>query len=1007
MTYELATGGTITVDTPTLVEHRFTSGGTFALINAGTLNFDYAVVAGGGGATRGGGGAGGVRTGTSSTSSSNTVTVGSGGSGKTSTSNNQGNSGGASSISSVASCTGGGGGGGDAIGLSATYCPGNPGGSGGGGGTNGTATSWAGGTGTSGEGNNGGTNGAFGASSPYPSGGGGGGGGNGGTGGNGGSGVVYFRYNPSTGWSPAVPGPPTGATAVGGNAQATVSFTAPAYTGTTPITGYTVTSSPGGFTNSGASSPIVVSGLTNGTPYTFSVVATNSGGNSAPSSPSNSVVPSTVPNPPTAVTAIAGSGEASISFTPPINDGGDPIIDYTVTSSPGGFSNSGAGAPIIVSGLTGGVSYTFTVVATNSNGDSAPSAPSNSVIPSGAVFSSYPVLITAQLLDYDGTVLAPGTQLDNGFDINWYDEFDGPGRGGCSLSLSEAGSADLLPGRYINCLANGVVRFTFKIEGNPNYKVIARGEEHDQIIEVQGRGWGCVLDETVILPDFALNFSLQTNWRLFSFASPSFPNSASWDPAVEQAEYLDGVTTAACYGHFQTAPDGLNYPAPIGWPWSTNPANLVMGVPTSNYVDTYWIRTDNQPDYASTGYWLFINQFTLDDFTPVTFTVTGDNFFTFFLEGVPVLGEAIDIANHWMWQGWKEQQIWLPAGEYTVAAAVYNIAFSEMGATPPYPYQPPCPSEGWAGGNRDSNAGGLLVSIFSGGDNGTVPVPILMSNDTWISWYDPTTWPGWTPGQIINQLIGEALTAGYMTVYDSVTFSDVADSHGDVWRPYDVTVSRPDLPTLSVEVGTSIMAALGLMVDQGYIHWHMQPETFILDVYRGRNDTPSPTVTLAGGVNLAALEKNATAPYANYLLVQWAGGYIEVKDLVAIAAYGTMVGDVFSSDAPSAEEAEIQGNAELARRAQEQFPAIVVVIEPTSLDDCPYEGFGVGEYVTAVLPEGDQAVRCWSIACQQDDMGYAVWSAELNAKLDVPERRRTELLQTIGGKNQIVRGAVT
>jgi hypothetical protein len=79
--------------------------------------------------------------------------------------------------------------------------------------------------------------------------------------------------------------------ATAGDGQASVSFGAPAYTGGTAITSYTVTSSPGGITASGASSPILVSGLTNDTSYTFTVVATNIAGNSAASSASAAVTP--------------------------------------------------------------------------------------------------------------------------------------------------------------------------------------------------------------------------------------------------------------------------------------------------------------------------------------------------------------------------------------------------------------------------------------------------------------------------------------------------------------------------------------------------------------------------------------------------------------------------------------------------------------------------------------------------------------------------------------------
>lgn len=621
---------------------------------------------------------------------------------------------------------------------------------------------------------------------------------------------------------------------------------------------------------------------------------------------------------------------------------------------------------------------------------------------------TYPRAVTAQLLDYDGTVMS-GSPLANAFDISFYDEMNGPGRGQVSLSLTEPGAADLLPGRYVNCLVGGTVRFTFKIEGNPEYLVIERGEEHDQIVTVSGRGWACVLDEAIIYPEYGRNFVISDTWRRFTFASPLFPNAGTWGPAIEQHEYLDGVTTAECYGHWQAAPDGLPYPAPIGFPWTTNPFNLLLGVPTANYVDTYWLRPDNMPDYADPGYMFFRNEFTLtDDLTAVLFTVTADNFFTFFLEGVPILGEQIDNADHWMWQGWKEQQIFLPAGTYTVAAAVYNISFADLGAGSPV-YQPPCPAEGWAGGTRNGNPGGLLAAIFQPGDPVTAPTYILTTDDSWTGFYDPQHWPGWTPGQIVSQLNSEAIARGALTIFSSESFTDNDDTNGDPWRPIMTDYDRPDIPTVAFEVGSSIMAALGRLHDLGWINWHVQPGTFVLDMWRGRLPaSPTSTATLAAGVNLRALERNQTAPYANALMVQWEGGYTVVEDAAAIAAYGTRVEDIYNSDAGSAEEAMLQGETELLRRAQSAFPAIVAVVEPTSSADCPYEGFTLGDYVT--VPDesgtGTEDVRVLSIQCSQDDLGYAIWTLELNAKLDVPERRQTQLLQQIGGKNQIVRGSV-
>ena len=298
--------------------------------------------------------------------------------------------------------------------------------------------------------------------------------------------------------NPAVPGAPTIGTAVAGDTQASVTFTAPVNTGGTSITGYTVTTNPAHVPPvNGAASPIVITGLTNGQGYTFTITAENVAGSGPASVASNSVTPKTiqtitfnqpgaqnfgttptliattdaigliptftsstpgvctitsgslltfvaagsctinadqagnagylaatqvsrtftvnpvVPGVPTIGTATAGIAQATIAFTAPAFSGGSMITGYSVTANPGGATATGAGSPITLSGLTNGVSYTFTVSATNIVGTGASSSASNAVVPNGApTISGTPALSVNQDTPYSFIPTATDTAGD-------------------------------------------------------------------------------------------------------------------------------------------------------------------------------------------------------------------------------------------------------------------------------------------------------------------------------------------------------------------------------------------------------------------------------------------------------------------------------------------------------------------------------------------------------------------------------------------------------------------
>ncbi|MBF9222594.1 fibronectin type III domain-containing protein [Hymenobacter ruricola] len=184
---------------------------------------------------------------------------------------------------------------------------------------------------------------------------------------------LTFTYTPST--TAQLPAIRPSATAVAiGTGTATIGFVAPA-TATTAPTSYTATVTPAvaGSPFTVTASPFTLTGLAPLTPYAVSIVANYAAGPSLPTE--TRFVSAAACAAPTAL-AVTGitTTTANLTFTAPASG----VANYTVTTTPATTSYTVASAttaaPVVLTGLTAGTTYTVTVVSNCSAGGVAPAA---------------------------------------------------------------------------------------------------------------------------------------------------------------------------------------------------------------------------------------------------------------------------------------------------------------------------------------------------------------------------------------------------------------------------------------------------------------------------------------------------------------------------------------------------------------------------------------------------------------------------------------------------------
>lgn len=177
-----------------------------------------------------------------------------------------------------------------------------------------------------------------------------------------------------------VPGAPTGVAATAGSTANSVIVTVGATdSGGSPVTGYTVTSTPAGITATGSGSPLTVTCPSTCSGYTFSVFASNAIGSGAPSARTDVIttynVLETFYEPDTQPNNSIFSGSFTFNATTGTVSNLHGLLSESMTGGPVGYPNDTmswlplnnqlSAAPVTVGGIEGLLVTTFLLPTTN------------------------------------------------------------------------------------------------------------------------------------------------------------------------------------------------------------------------------------------------------------------------------------------------------------------------------------------------------------------------------------------------------------------------------------------------------------------------------------------------------------------------------------------------------------------------------------------------------------------------------------------------------------------
>jgi hypothetical protein len=258
----------------------------------------------------------------------------------------------------------------------------------------------------------------------------------------------------------------------GSGVAITVTWSAPASNGGSPIIQYDIYYSGNGGSSwsiktvPGDTLSTIVDGLIQGQPTIFKIVAINAAGAGTFSSNSNPITPATIPATPTIQSTTIGDSQLTLAWAAPVSDGGTSIIDYIVQYSTD-FSNwttfndgTSTSTSATITGLTNGTTYFLRVAAVNAVGAGQYSSLSSLAYGTPGTVPGSPTAIQATAGDSSASLTWIAPTSNGGYAITEYRIQYSINGGSSWVFLQDTSSSNT--SITINSLNNGT-SYTFRI----------------------------------------------------------------------------------------------------------------------------------------------------------------------------------------------------------------------------------------------------------------------------------------------------------------------------------------------------------------------------------------------------------------------------------------------------------------------------------------------------------------------------------------------------------------